>query len=220
MEAIKTDFELATPEMKSAMGFFLKTVIPSVDPDVGKKQDWARKLTLREKFKDCWHYEVATGLLVLDRYSDLENLTHNANLPKPVPHPVMNGQTNKKKRKRLQDKVQQDNLQKTYYQLCTELKIIEQQQGFSERMMEWENQCGTAPLTKRARGPGDRVNVVPTQHRAGANNSEEAFFAFIRQNTDFGDIFNKLPHLSQDSAAPEVDSDLPITQQATQRDAV
>ena len=104
MEAIKTDFELVTPEMKSAMRFFLKTVIPSVDPDVGKKQEWGRKLTLREKFKDCWHYEVATGLLVLDRYSDLENLTHNANLPKSVPDLVMNGQNNKKKRKEMKRK--------------------------------------------------------------------------------------------------------------------
>jgi hypothetical protein len=220
MEAIKTDYQQATEEMKAAMKFFLKTVIPSVDPDVGKKQEWVRKLTLHEKFKDCWHYEMAMGLLVLDCYSDLENLTHNAKLPKSVPDTVMNGQNNKKKRKHLQDKEQQDSLQKMYYKLCMELKAIELQPGLPDRMMEWENECGTAPMIKRTRGPGDRVNVVPTQHRGGANNGDKNFQAFLQQHTSFGGIFKNVPYLSQDDTAPEVNSELPITQQATAQAAV
>ena len=69
MEAMEKDYDMATTEEKMAMKFFLNTVMPCVDPEVMHKIGSQEGKTHLEIFRDCWHSEMATGLLVLKEYS-------------------------------------------------------------------------------------------------------------------------------------------------------
>ena len=210
-----TDPDEASDDMKNAMSFFLNTVIPCVDPDVGRKQDWlgAHGGTLMEKFAGCWHYEMATALLILQEYSDTENLEHNANIP--ADNDLTSETSAKKKRKRLHSKHQRKGLQDCYYGLCKKMQILQQESGFGERMAAWERACSPNKHAKQLRGPGDRVNVVPTEHRAGANNTENSFLDFIQGNPQFCDIFNTVTPGSPDEPCPPLGQarEVPITQE-------
>ena len=69
-----------TDEQKAAMSFFLNTAVPAVDPAVTRKT-WLRNETTHMLFfGDGWAMEMATALVMLAKFSDLDNLRYNAGL--------------------------------------------------------------------------------------------------------------------------------------------
>ena len=63
---------------KDAMNFLIKTAIPAVVPRVMRDREWVKnKTTHVEFFGDSWVFEMATAVLLVDKFSDTGNLKYN-----------------------------------------------------------------------------------------------------------------------------------------------
>jgi hypothetical protein len=169
MVAIKKDPEDATQEEIAAMKFFLGKVLPCVDANQSKKLSWMSNGSTCKKLPNNWNLDAATALVLMNDYSCLENVEHNA--------AVSDGETDsskKRKRSRLRspDKA---NVEKTsqFYRLCSQLKEIQQGGQFEQRMVKWQDTCEIAKTTTNTRGPNDRLNIVPDEHRQHARDASE-----------------------------------------------
>jgi hypothetical protein len=198
MEAMEKEYDMATTEEKMAMKFFLTTVMPCVDPEVTHKIGSQEGKTHLEIFRDCWHSEMATGLLVLKEYSRADNLIHNVTLDSTV------GEAKKKKRKRLHTKVEREQQFNYYYSLCNTMNVLRKQKGFERRMERWDKEIISTNnnANKRKKGPGDRADIVPN---GLGKQDDSSFMDFMRDRPAFLQIFRNVSDMTPASD----DSDLP-----------
>ena len=179
----------ATSEQKEAMKFFLNVALASVDPAIGKKSLGTAGLTHIIAFGDLWPAEVATAMLQVQHWSDTTNLAHNI--------AIASDTDKKKKRKPVHDKKTRSDIEhNTYYELEEELRGVYGLPGNEARMAAWDEFCCSGRGRKRARGPADRVNTVPSNHRQSPDGSK--FTSFIKRNKRFSNIYTPMPALPGD----------------------
>jgi hypothetical protein len=206
VEAMKRDYDGATTEEKNDMTFFLNTVMPCVDPEVTHKYGSQEGKTHLVIFDDCWHSEMATGLLVLKEYSRADNLIHNVTLNST------GGEAKKKKHKRLHTKIDREKQFNYYYSLCNEMNDLRKQHGFECRMECWDKECfgNNNNSSRLKKGPGDRADIVP--YGVGKQD-DSSFLDFMKDRSAFLYIFRSVSELtptSDDSKLP------PLTGHITQ----
>jgi hypothetical protein len=184
MEAMKHDVAQANQDMIKGMTFFFTVVIPCVCPDIASKKDGSSHVA---KFAGSWDYEMATGLLLLREFSNINNLQHNVAL---LVHDSEDGHnTNKKKRKRLHTTKDRENLCYCYYKMVAHLKVIMKLPGFDGCMDDWDRKCYGEKNRSARRGPETRPNMVPLRHQGNAD--DEIYFCdFLRDNPSFIDLFS------------------------------
>ena len=184
MEAMKHDVAQANQEMIKGMMFFFTVVIPCVCPDIASKKDDSNHVA---KFAGSWDYEMATGLLLLREFSNINNLQHNVALLANDSEDGHN--TNKKKRKRLHTTKDRENLCFCYYKMVAHLKVIMKLPGFAGRMDDWDRKCYGEKNRSARRGPETRTNMVPLSHQGNAD--DDIYFCdFLRDNPSFVDVFS------------------------------
>jgi hypothetical protein len=184
MEAMKHDVAQANQDMIKGMMFFFTVVIPCVCPEITSKKDGSSHV---DKFAGSWDYEMATGLLLLREFSNINNLQHNVAL---LAHDSEDHHdNNKKKRKRLHTTKDRENLFVCYYKMVAHLKVIMKLPGFAGRMDDWDRKCYGEKNRSARRGPETRDNMVPLRHRGNAD--DDIYFCdFLRDNPSFVDVFS------------------------------
>ena len=181
---MKHDLAQANQEMIKGMTFFFTVVIPCVCPDITSKKDGSSHV---DKFAGSWDYEMATGLLLLREFSNINNLQHNVALLAHDSEDSHN--TNKKKRKRLHTTKDRENLCFCYYKMVAHLKMIMKLPGFAGRMDDWDRKCYGEKNRSARRGPETRHNMVPLRHQG--NGDDDIYFCdFLRDNPSFVDVFS------------------------------
>ena len=184
MEAMKHNVAQANQDMIKGMTFFFTVVIPCVCPEIASKKDGSSHV---EKFAGSWDYEMATGLLLLREFSNINNLQHNVAL---LAHDSEDHQdNNKKKRKRLHTTKDRENLYVYYYKMITHLKVVMKLPGFAGRMDDWDRKCYGEKNRSTRCGLETRHNMVPLRHQGNAD--DDIYFCnFLRDNPSFVDVFS------------------------------
>ena len=188
----------ADEEQKQAMQFLLTVAVPAVEPKVLRNREWVRNTTTHvDFFGNSWVCEMATAVLLIDKFSDTGNLTYNLGLTdrsgraletKNVPE--------KKRRKKMHTKTEEKQLQRSYYHLCMFFKKLQSSNGFKERMKAWDDICcGDRGRVSDENRIAARTNTVPTAFQElNQDDSEAVFHEFLKSST-FANIWDSVPSL-------------------------
>ena len=108
---------------------------------------------------------VATILMCITHYSNLDNIIHNNNC------------THRKKRQRVLRKDTEEKIAKTYYRMLTWIiNLVKTDKEFPARLREWQTHCFKgSPRQYKDPGNGpNRVETVPAEHRTQRHTGGEA----------------------------------------------
>lgn len=162
------DPSAADKKVTEAMKFLLNTAVPAVDPNTLRPRLWGKTGTHVGFFgKNNWPHEIATALILVSKFSDLDNLLYNAGLVDELGNRVecvggLPQKPKKKKRKKMQTKLGEKDLQANYYKLCKFLRKLTTEDSFEHRMKIWDEIC----CGDRSGSPCDsieqRTNIVPS----------------------------------------------------------
>ena len=227
-EALRlTDIEhQAKDHHKHAMTFLLTIAVPAVVPRVLRGREWVKdKTTHVEFFGNSWVFEMATALLLVDKFSDTGNLKYNLGITDERGNalPVVNKPPEKKRRKKMHTKTEEKRLQQSYYHLCKFFQTLRSSSGFEDRMQAWDKMC----CGERGRDNDEdllasRMNTVPTafQEQEGIEDGDYMIQEFLKSTT-FSSIWSSLPSLvdSPDVSAGSDTSDQSTPPIATQPDS-
>ncbi len=180
------------------MKFLLTVAVPAVEPKVLRNREWVKNKTTHVKFfGKSWVCEMATAVLLIDKFSDTGNLTYNLGLTdksgkaletKNIPE--------KKRRKKMHTKTEEKQLQRSYYHLCMFFKKLQSSDGFEERMKAWDDICcGDRGRVSDENRIAARTNTVPIAFQElGQDDSEAVFQEFLKSST-FANIWDSVPSL-------------------------
>ncbi len=169
------------------MSFVLNLAVPAVDPNVLKDRLWTKGVTTHVSFfGSVWKHEMGTALLLVEKFSDVNNLLYNAGIIDDDGNYVTCGSNDpvkpvKKKRKKMHTKTESGLLSRHYYMLCGYFIQLQKEEGFKERMAAWDLLCcgerGRDPLQTRK----DRVDTMAAEFgRSGS--APDYFMAFLRDS--------------------------------------
>ncbi len=169
------------------MSLVLNLAIPAVDPNVLKDRLWTKGVTTHVSFfGSAWKHEMATALLLIEKFSDVNNLLYNAGIIDDDGNYVTCGSDDpvkpvKKKRKKMQTKTESGLLARDYYMLCGYFHQMQKGEGFKERMAAWDLLCcgdrGREPLQTRK----DRVDTMAAEF-GHSDTAPDYFLAFLRDS--------------------------------------
>ena len=159
------------------MKFLLTTAVPAVDPNVLRGKLWNKTRTHVGFFGiKNWPHEIATAMILISKFSDLDNLLYNAGLIDEDGNRIDLGEgqpqkPKKKRRKKMHTKMGEKELQADYYRICKFMRKLSKEEGFEERMKQWDEMlCG------------DRIGISSSVVDQRANTVPSAF-----QQLDFPD---------------------------------
>lgn len=164
----EVDPDKASVEIREAMKFLLNTAVPAVDPNVLRSRMWSKSGTHVGFFgKTNWSHEIATALILMSKFSDLDNLLYNAGLVDEEGNRIQVSEgvpqkPKKKKRKKMQTKMGEKELQADYYKLCKFLRRLAKEDGFELRMKRWDELCCGDRSGCPASLIDQRTNTVPS----------------------------------------------------------
>ena len=193
----------ADENLKKAVHFLLNVAVPAVEPKVLRNREWVKNETTHVKFLGTsWVCEMATAVLLIDKFSDTGNLTYNLGLTdksgraletKNIPE--------KKRRKKMHTKTEEKQLQRSYYHLCMFFKKLQNSDKFEERMKAWDDICcGDRGRVSDENRVAARTNTVPSAFQElGQDDSEAVFQEFLKSST-FANIWDSVPSLSSSPA--------------------
>ena len=202
-EHISEALRLCNPENQAqehhrhAMKFLLNTAIPAVVPKVMRDREWVKnKTTHVEFFGDSWVFEMATAVLLVDKFSDTGNLKYNLGITDERGNTLPSVNVpEKKRRKKMHTKTEEKRLQQSYYHLCKFFQTVKRSDGFEERMKFWDGLC----CSERGRECDEdqlasRTNTVPSafQEREGSDDGDCMIQEFLKSST-FSSIWDSLP---------------------------
>ena len=189
---IKAAFHHPNPKeapsaLVKAMEFMLTLAIPAVDPNVMKDRLWTKGVTTHVSFfGSAWKHEMATALLLVEKFSDVNNLLYNAGIVDDKGNYVSCGTDDpvkpaKKKRKKMHTKTESSLLARDYYMLCGYFLKLQKEQGFKERMAAWDLICcgdrGREPLQSRKA----RVDTMAAEF-GHSSDATDYFMDFLRES--------------------------------------
>ena len=212
----------AKQQHKDAIKFLIETAIPAVAPKVLRDREWVRnKTTHVEFFGDSWVFEMATAVLLIDKFSDTGNLKYNLGITdergNTLPSKIV---PDKKRRKKMHTKTEEKRLQQSYYHLCKFFQTIKGSDGFEDRMKYWDGLfCGDRGRECDEDQLASRTNTVPSifREQEGAENDEGMIQEFLK-SSKFSSIWGSMPSLvdspdaSTGSAATDQSTPLLVTQ--------
>ena len=175
-----------TDEEKAAMSFFLNTAVTAVDPAVTRKTWIKKKTTHMLFFGDSWAVEMATALVLLAKFSDLDNLRYNAGLTdehgnsKDTTEPP-----EKKRRKKMHTRQKDEELSAFFFQTTIKLSSIAKREGFEADAKAWDDECCDKRGKDDVAASIRRVNIVPEQAEGPGMDSESLARDFLRDNNLF-----------------------------------
>lgn len=161
------------------MEFFLNVAIPSVEPAVEKPNLWSKHNKNHvDFFGDTWRFEFATAMLLVTRFSALDNIRHNLARKKNKENTEPDGaEPKRKRRKKMQTRANQDEMQNCYFAAMEFAGNLMEKPGFFDRMEKWDQRC--CKETRSRKGAGEeaaaRANTVPMLYRQ--IDSEDSGFA-------------------------------------------
>ena len=198
-----------TDEQKAAMGFFLNTAVPAVDPAVTRKTWIQKKTTHMLFFGDSWAVEMATALVLLAKFSDLDNLRYNAGLTDE--HGNLKDDTappEKKRRKKMHTKQKDEELSAFFFKTTIKLNSMKKRAGFEADAKAWDDECCTKRGKNAVAASSRRVNIVPEQATEPGFDSESLARDFLRESNLF-EHWSFLDDLSSGSGSPESTGGMP-----------
>lgn len=164
--AMQTSPADATPEMKEAMDVMLNMAIPAVEPRVMKKKHWFNgKTTHSFFFGDTWPIEFATGLLLLEHFSETSRIYKNLGYwDMKTGHPIPKAdriEPESKDRSKDICKETEAKIEDDQMALCVWVGDLFEKDGAKKRMDDWDMLCCGNRGKKKS--SGDRLCTVPTR---------------------------------------------------------
>ena len=198
---IMAAFEHATPadapsDIVAAMSFMLNMAVPAVDPNILKDRLWTKgKTTHLSFFGPAWKHEMATALLLVEKFSDVDNLLYNAGIINEKGEFLDCGTASpvkpiRKKRKKMHTKSESGTLARHYYKLCGYFGDLQKKEGFKERMAAWDLKCCDERGREPLHAPTDRVDTMAAEF--GQSQGTDYFLAFLR-DSDLENAFISVP---------------------------
>ena len=209
---------------KDAMTFLLTIAIPAVVPRVSRDREWVKNKTTHVAFfGSSWVFEMATAMLLVDKFSDTGNLKYNLGITDERGNTLPSVSVpEKKRRKKMHTKTEEKRLQQSYYHLCKFFQTLQSSHGFRDRMKVWDELCcGDRGRECDQDLLASRTNTVPSafQEQEGAEDGEYMIQEFLKSST-FSTIWGSLPSLvdSPDASAGTAATDQSTPPLATQPD--
>ena len=198
-----------TDEQKTAMRFFLNVAVPAVDPAVTRKTWLKKKTTHMLFFGDSWAVEMATALVLLAKFSDLDNLRYNAGLTDEHGNSKDNTEPpEKKRRKKMHTRQKDEELSAFFFKTTIKLNSIRKRAGFEADAKAWDDECCDKRGKDTVAASSRRVNIVPEQAVEPGLDSESLARDFLRENNLF-EQWSFLDDLSSGSSSPDSTGGMP-----------
>lgn len=167
IEATRVEADKASVREKEVMFLLLNIALGSVDARLNKQ--WKPGMTHVSFFRTTYKYEMGVALLLLEYFSDTENILYNAGLAdehgKFIPAAEVRAPKQKKRRKMQTSKNSRD-LENSYYEYVEMMEEEMKSPDYEKRMAAWdrlicdEYRCGDTD--DREAAPKARTNTVPT----------------------------------------------------------
>lgn len=168
------------------MEFFLNVVLPAIDPRMQKAELWlATNCSHVEWFgAQQWTVEVATGMVLLDHFSNLGNITHNLGIAGDddsagEEEGASNEEaapTTKKKKQKMHTKTLEQQLESEILRNQNHCRGLVGKPDFEARMLKWDKRC-CKEREKAANETAPRLaNHVPPLSGAADNNEFDGSF--------------------------------------------
>ena len=203
---------------KDAMNFLIKTAIPAVVPRVMRDREWVKnKTTHVEFFGDSWVFEMATAVLLIDKFSDTGNLKYNLGITDERGNtlPAVNV-PEKKRRKKMHTKTEEKRLQQSYYHLCKFFQTIKGSDGFEDRMRYWDGLfCGDRGRECDEDQLASRTNTVPSAFREQEGAENEGMIQEFLKASTFSSIWDSMPSMPSLVDSPDASTGSAATDQST-----
>ena len=151
--------------------FLLNHAVPAVEPNVLKSKLWKKASTHVSFFgKKAWVHEMSTAMILVSKFSDVDNLLYNAGLIDDQGASLTIGtngpvKPEKKRRKKMHTKTGEAELQKEFYGICRFLRKLASEEGFEGRMKKWDAICCSDRGTGTRESMSCRPNTVPLAYQ-------------------------------------------------------
>ncbi len=137
LKATRVSPSTATKKEKDAMFLFLIIALSSVDARLNKQ--WKQGMTHMHFFPKTYQFEVAVAFLMIDHFSNTNNILYNSGLIDEDGNIMDEVRTPKqKKRKKMQTSKNSLEIQAAYYNFIKLIKAEMKIAGFEERMAAWD----------------------------------------------------------------------------------
>ena len=182
----------ANEEQREAMKFFLVHVLESVSPKLKNPKSWALgNQNHLGFFGASWRYEMATAGTLVKHYSDTTNIEYNIEQSET-------GETRPKKKQRMQNKGNEAEISRSYYDLVRRFgKLANSEGGFDERMKLWDDYCLQGRRTSKNTERVVMTNVIPQDQREEQHNNNCSGMAGLGFDTFFENGFGGVGGYSQ-----------------------
>ena len=196
------DPKLATEEQTSAMDFLLNVALPAVDPKLTK--NWIRgKSTTIDTYKSRLPMEIATAAVLIEKFSDTENLLYNAGLVDADGNTInLDGRRpikpEKKRRKKMHTKVKEGELTNFYYAVVKHIDSLMELSWFADSSRAWDEICCADRGAVLEIVSASRANTVPLCHRG---DDEPSSFSEFFSKSKLGQHWAQVDNLSSGSSA-------------------
>ncbi len=148
-------------DQTNAVEFLMNVALPATNSILKLTRQWQTYGTHQKILGANWAHTFASGVLLMEEFSDMENITHNLT------------QQAKKRRKRMKTKASDSRRFDSFYKWGKDFLKLSKEEGSSQRLAEWDQLCSKK---KEAEELGKKVTardpIVP-QSKLGSSSSEE-----------------------------------------------
>ena len=196
------DPKSANEEQTSAMDFLLNVALPAVDPKLTK--NWIKgKSTTIDTYKGRLPMEIATAAVLIEKFSDTDNLLYNAGLVDSEGNPIdLNGgrpiKPEKKRRKKIHTKVKEGELTDFYYAVVNHVDSLMALSWFADSSRTWDKICCADRGAVLESVSASRANTVPLCHRG---DDQPSSFSEFFSKSKLGFHWSQMDNLSSSSSA-------------------
>ena len=185
LEALKLHPDDADYPAKTAVEFFYRTVLVTVNANINSKEVWTANNSYVDILKGDWAAVYATAHILLHQYSNIDNILANTSSDSDDGDDGGNNRRTKKKRKRLMDAKTRRSLASTFYKAVKTYKNLLTEDA-KPRMRAWDALYSPAKASSDKLGAKDRPTVAPVEHQA----NDEAEFSchmddFFKESGEF-----------------------------------
>ena len=192
----------ATDEHRDAMDFLLNVALPAVDPKLTK--NWIKdKSTTIDTYKGRLPMEIATAAVLIEKFSETENLLYNAGLVDSDGNTIdLRGgepiKPEKKRRKKMHTKVKEGELTDFYYAVVKHVEKLMKTSWFADSSKLWDKICCEERGAVLESVSASRANTVPLRHR---REDEPSSFSEFFSKSKLGFHWSQADNLSSGSGS-------------------